>query len=151
MKRTRLSTHPQPHSGLGLDLYTQVSSPIRRYTDLVILRQVAARIEGLPIPYEQTELFEVISNAERTAMQNRSLEREATRYWVLEHLLREYKGKETDAVVVSCDGRSPVAEIAEVFERGTVRLKGRVRPGDRVRVRISDVRPRQGYLGLDML
>ena len=33
-------TQPAPHRGLGLDVYTNVSSPIRRYLDLVVQRQI---------------------------------------------------------------------------------------------------------------
>ena len=35
-----ISTVPAKHSGLGVDLYTQATSPIRRYLDLVIQRQL---------------------------------------------------------------------------------------------------------------
>src|SRR5262249_36883366 len=41
-KRSRLSLTPGLHSGLGLTAYTQASSPIRRYADLVTQRQFTA-------------------------------------------------------------------------------------------------------------
>ena len=40
MKKSRLSLHPASHGGLGADFYTQLTSPIRRYTDLVMQRQL---------------------------------------------------------------------------------------------------------------
>ena len=38
------SLHPEYHAGVGLDFYAQLSSPIRRYADLVLQRQRRARL-----------------------------------------------------------------------------------------------------------
>lgn len=38
-QRPHLSLHPEYHAGIGLDFYAQLSSPIRRYADLVLQRQ----------------------------------------------------------------------------------------------------------------
>jgi hypothetical protein len=46
-KRSRLSLTPGLHSGLGLSAYTQASSPIRRYADLVTQRQFTAMLREL--------------------------------------------------------------------------------------------------------
>src|SRR5262249_4360704 len=43
-KRSRLAITPGLHSGLGLGAYTQASSPIRRYADLVTQRQFTATL-----------------------------------------------------------------------------------------------------------
>ncbi len=39
MKRGQLKSLPARHSGIGLDMYTQVTSPIRRYQDLIVHQQ----------------------------------------------------------------------------------------------------------------
>jgi len=44
------------HYGLNLPLYLHVTSPLRRYADLVNMRQLRAHMAGNPLPYEQTEL-----------------------------------------------------------------------------------------------
>jgi len=44
-KRSRLSLTPGTHSGLGLSAYTQASSPIRRYADLITQRQFTAKLK----------------------------------------------------------------------------------------------------------
>src|SRR5690606_2755428 len=61
-KRSRLSLDPAPHAGLGLGAYTQMSSPIRRYADLVTQRQFAAALERQPFPYDKDELLAVITS-----------------------------------------------------------------------------------------
>ncbi len=40
LAKATTSVHADRHNGLGLDLYTQATSPIRRYTDLVVHRQI---------------------------------------------------------------------------------------------------------------
>ncbi len=151
LKRTRLSTVPQGHAGLGLELYTQVSSPIRRYSDLVLARQLDAHVEGREFPYSQKELLEVLEAVERTSQQNRSLEREARRRWLLEYLAKEKAGEELDATVVSREGRFVLAEVDCILERGVLFTRGEVQVGRRVRVRVRDVQAKEGKMSLDMV
>jgi len=45
--RARLSVYPEYHAGAGLQYYAQLSSPIRRYADLVLQRQTGECARGL--------------------------------------------------------------------------------------------------------
>ncbi len=49
-RRTELSTEPRPHWGLGFTHYTTVTSPIRKYLDLALHRQLKALWRGEPVP-----------------------------------------------------------------------------------------------------
>ena len=149
MKRTRLSTYPAPHFGLGLDLYAQVSSPLRRYADLVLQRQLEAHLTGQPLPYLQTELFGILDNVDHTSAQNRSLEREAKAFWTLEYLRREFLGKAVSATIVRQEGTLTLAELDDFFVRGVVMTRDRPEIGDQLQVRIADVQPRQQRLTLE--
>ena len=151
MRRTHLSTYPAPHFGLGLDLYVQVSSPLRRYADLVILRQLSAHFANQPLPYRQEELFSILDNVDSTASQNKSLEREANKFWMLEYIARNCIGKEFDAIVVRQEGNLVLAEIDKLFERGVVYTRDHVKFGERIRVRIKDSSPKNGRLAMEML
>lgn len=151
LKRTRLSTIPQPHCGLGLELYTQISSPIRRYADLVLARQLDAHVEGRPFPYSQVELLGVLEAVERTSQQNRALEREARRRWLLEYVSRYRAGEDIEGTVVTRDGRFTLMELDGVLERGVLFTRGAVQLGQRVRARVRDVQPKEGKLALDMV
>jgi exoribonuclease-2 len=149
IKRTRLSTHPQAHTGLGLDLYTQVSSPIRRYADLVIQRQLAAHVEGEPFPYSQEELFEVVGNVDRTSYQNRQLEREENRHWLLEYAKRNLMDEPHTATVTQINGRVIFAELTAIGERGLLHTRTPVKVGDQLDVRIKDIRPQKSEFVLE--
>jgi len=149
MKRTRLSTYPDLHFGLGVDLYTQISSPLRRYADMVIQRQIASHLAGEPIPYTQQELFAVLDNVEAIAGRNRSLEREARKYWMLEYLRRNYLGTVMGATVVRLDGNLVLVELDEFFERGVLMTRDRPYIGDAVQVRITEIKPALGRMVLE--
>ena len=151
MRRTHLSTYPAPHFGLGLDLYVQVSSPLRRYADLVILRQLSAHFANQPLPYKQEELFSILDNVDSTSSQNKSLEREANKFWMLEYIARNCIGHEFDAIVVRQEGNLVLAEIDRLFERGVVYTRDHVKFGERIRVRIKDSSPKNGRLAMEML
>jgi len=87
IQRPRFSLYPEYHAGIGLDYYTQVSSPIRRYMDLVLQRQLLAALSnGSSPPYEAEELLAVLATAENAEAEGKELERRARRYWTLRYL-----------------------------------------------------------------
>jgi len=151
MKRTQLSTYPQSHFSLGLDLYTQVSSPLRRYADLVLHRQLAAHFSGGKLPYTQEELFVVLDHVDKTAMQNRMREREANKYWMLEYLKRNWLEKEIGATIVRVDGALVLAEIDRFCERGVVMTREKFKIGDRIIARIHEVNPQIKRLSMKVV
>nr|WP_274387469.1 RNB domain-containing ribonuclease [Salsipaludibacter albus] len=54
--RAGTSAEPSGHEGLAAAAYTQFTSPIRRYTDLVVHRQVRAALADEPAPYDRDRL-----------------------------------------------------------------------------------------------
>src|SRR5207244_5524102 len=98
-KRSRLSLTPGLHSGLGLSAYTQASSPIRRYADLVTQRQFTAMLTGVPVPYGRQELLQIFATAQAAERAIRSIEDRSTNYWLLEYLAR-YKTNDILAAVL---------------------------------------------------
>jgi exoribonuclease-2 len=140
-KRSHLSLTPAPHAGLGLGAYTQISSPIRRYTDLITQRQFIASMEGRPLPYDNDELLRVMAVAEATEVEIRRLEQTSTTYWVLTYLSREKAGEPLDAIVL--DHRGTV-ELVEYLVRGRCPATEEWSPGDRVRVEMAAIHPDRG-------
>jgi exoribonuclease-2 len=152
MRPTFFSTHPQPHSGLGLDVYTQFSSPLRRYHDLVIQRQTVAFMHGTPLPYTQEQLVEVLGNAEQVEKRNRKVERELRRFWTLEYIRRNRLKQTVRATVVDRIGNTQLAEIEDYVVRGILRTSGAPpKAGTQLDVRITDVNPRNGTMVLQSI
>lgn len=50
------------HYGLNLSAYCHLTSPIRRYADLVNQRQLKAHLNHAPLPYSQEDISEIASN-----------------------------------------------------------------------------------------
>jgi exoribonuclease-2 len=46
LRPTKITTIAEPHKFLGIDAYIQISSPIRRYLDLVLQRQLISCLDG---------------------------------------------------------------------------------------------------------
>jgi exoribonuclease-2 len=146
-KRSRLSLTVGAHSGLGLTAYTQASSPIRRYADLVTQRQFTAILAGRPAPHGKEELLNIIAAAETAEVGIRQLEERSTQYWLLQYLAREKKNQPLSAVVL--DGKGTV-ELEDYYLRSKIAgLK--VQPGERVSVRIEAMDPVKGDLQLERI
>ena len=59
MPRSEMSMSPIRHASLGLESYVQVTSPIRRYTDLLAHFQIKAHLQGEKLPFSREELQEI--------------------------------------------------------------------------------------------
>jgi exoribonuclease-2 len=151
MKRSRLSLSPQAHAGLGLDAYTQLTSPIRRYADLVIQRQMAAHLAGQPLRYEREELLEVLVNAEIAEREMKGIERKATPFWALEHLARERRNDEFEATVTEKVAGGYLVELSDLVIRGYLPTSTSHKLGDRCRVTIDQIDPQRNVLRLKEL
>ncbi len=140
-KRSRLSLTPGAHSGLGLGAYAQMSSPIRRYADLVTQRQIVAALEGQPFPYDREELLSIITSAEATELDMRKLEQTSTMYWILTYLTREKMDEPIQALAI--DGKGTV-ELSDYLIRGKVSSRIQWQTGDEVTVEIESIDPGRG-------
>jgi exoribonuclease-2 len=81
-KPSRLITQPEPHAGLGLTLYTRATSPLRRYSDLLVHQQLRAWLRGAETMSAQ-EITERIGVAELASASIRKAERLSNRHWTL--------------------------------------------------------------------
>lgn len=144
-KRSRLSLTPGLHSGLGLTAYTQASSPIRRYADLVTQRQFTAMLRGEPIPYGREELLQILASAESAEQEIRAIEDRSTNYWLLEYLSR-YKTKDPlQAIVLDTKGN---LELKDYYLRAKLTAAAKAQPGATIDVVIESVDPARGDIRL---
>jgi exoribonuclease-2 len=88
MPRSELSITPARHASLGLDTYTQVTSPIRRYSDLLTHFQIKAHLRGEALPFSVEEMKELAMGISTTVQEATLVERQTNKYWGLEFLRR---------------------------------------------------------------
>ncbi|MEK7483033.1 MAG: ribonuclease catalytic domain-containing protein [Planctomycetota bacterium] len=81
LKPSRLSTKPEPHFALGVPCYVQISSPIRRYVDLVLQRQILHVLNTQKALYTEQELLEIYMLAEVQSKQSREVEQICKERW----------------------------------------------------------------------
>lgn len=111
LKRAQLKAVPAPHKGLGLPLYAQVTSPLRRYLDLVAHQQLRAWLRG-ERPLSQGEVLQRVGAAEAMADLVREGERRSKLHWTLVHLME--KGYEGPGVLVEKRGGQGVFLLPEL-------------------------------------
>lgn len=90
---------PAPHAGLGLDAYTNVTSPIRRFFDLVIQRQVRHFLLYGTSFYNREELEKIRLRVAPNLKDIDTVKRNRIRYWILKYL-QQQTGKETPAIIL---------------------------------------------------
>ena len=91
MPRSEMSMSAIRHASLGLDSYVQVTSPIRRYTDLLAHFQIKAHLRGEELPFSREELQEIVYSVSSSSYEATLVERQTNRYWSLEYLRRNAK------------------------------------------------------------
>ncbi len=109
MKRGQLKNLPARHSGIGLDLYTQVTSPIRRYQDLLVHQQLRAHIMGKELLTSQ-EMLQRLGAAEAVMNNMRQAERFSNQHWTMVYLaeIPQWQG---EGVIVEMEGNRSTALI----------------------------------------
>ena len=94
LKRSQLRSVQAPHAGLGLEVYSQATSPLRRYMDLVVHQQIRAYIHGQQL-LEIQQVLERIGTADAISGMVRQTERLSNKHWSLVYLLERpgWRGK----------------------------------------------------------
>ncbi len=120
LRPSEQSGMPGPHAGLGLEVYAQATSPLRRYLDLVVHQQLRAHLRGEQLLGTQ-EVLERIGATAAVAGSVRQAERLARRHWTLVYLMqhRDWQG---EGILVDKRGRLGTVLIPELDLEPRVQL-----------------------------
>lgn len=145
MPRSEMSITPARHAGLGLQTYTQVTSPIRRYTDLLTHFQIKAHLRGEQLPFSAEEMKEVMMSVTTVTQEASLVERQTHRYWALEYLRRN-SDRVWQALLLRWlreDDRLGLILLEDLGLELPMVFRRSVYLGDRMEVRVTHVDPRQ--------
>jgi len=143
-----LSLEPKWHWGLGVRAYTQVTSPLRRYADLVAQRQLTALLEDEPPPYSAEELLKVLAQSEAVERELKRTESLVTERWALEAVARldQRTGLPGQVVSEAAGGYKVMLSVSGAV--GLLTTKQKLDIGETVAVDVQKVRPRHATLRL---
>lgn len=147
MKPSQLGVTPAPHSALALDVYTQATSPLRRYHDLRIQQQIKHHLAHGTALFDAEHLQMIAANAQQSTADAKRCERESVRYWLL-RFLESRKGQPVSGQVVRhFNGRSFI-ELDDTLLVVPVNVTPPLPLGETVQVVIGHVDARRDMLSV---
>jgi exoribonuclease-2 len=150
IKRAEMSTRMNLHYGLGLKAYTQFTSPIRRYNDLVLHRQIKGWLREGKACYSEEQLQHIIALSDQAIFSANFIQRENFRYWLYKYFsqLPTPRLLEAEASYVT-DDRAFVTLLAYSFDVPFPMGDGPpLKQGERLWVSLDNIHPRKGQLSL---
>jgi exoribonuclease II len=135
-KPTRLSTEAEPHIGLGLPLYTRATSPLRRYSDLLVHQQLRAWLDGRALLTAQ-QIMERSSEADTATIAIRRCERFSNLHWKI-LFLQAHPDWRGEGVVVGLEERKATVLVPELALETRVRLREGMELNQVLRLAVSE-------------
>ena len=139
-----LSVAARPHVGVGSQAYATISSPLRRYCDLVNEAQILAFLRTAEPLYAKPELSRLVSQLSARLDAVSQVQRFRPRYWKLLYL-RQRGDKVWHEAVITDETDTTVflsLPLTQIILRGKRSLFGdRTEPGRRCLVRVGKINP----------
>jgi ribonuclease R len=122
LKQARYAAEPLGHFALAADQYTHFTSPIRRYPDLIVHRNLKWVLESLAAakgPYRTVELEEIAAESSEAERRADGAERELMD-WKTAQFMESHLGEEYDALIITVLKFGFFVELFDIFVEGLV-------------------------------
>ncbi|HEY9889007.1 MAG TPA: ribonuclease R family protein [Candidatus Obscuribacterales bacterium] len=152
MPRSEMGITPARHATLGLEGYSQVTSPIRRYTDLLAHFQIKAHLRGDPLPFSSDEITELTQGASSGAYEAVLVERQTKRYWALEYLRRQGSDCVWSVIVLRWlreGDRLALVMFEDLGLELPMRFERNAELGEQLSIKITYANPRQDIIRME--
>ena len=87
MRKRSVGITPAPHAGLGVSFYSQVTSPLRRYGDLISHEQLRAFLNGRQL-IAKDDMLERVAAGDAASIAAKKASRLSETHWKLVYLLQ---------------------------------------------------------------
>lgn len=148
MTKGLLGLYASRHAGLGLDAYAQVTSPIRRYSDLLAHWQIKAFLRNEPLPFTAEMLTAILQAIDPAIWDANQVEKQSVRYWSLEYLRRN-KDEVWEALMLDWLRENEKLALVLIEDLGLklpMRINRQIQVGDNLRIKTSEVDPRKDII-----
>lgn len=137
MKRRSVGVVPAPHAAIGVAMYSQVTSPLRRYGDLIAHEQLRAYLDKRPL-IDKDEMLLRISAGDAASVAGRKASRMSEMHWKLVYLLqnKEWTG---EAVCVDIIMNQVKIYIPSLDLQSLIILSHRIHFNDVIKVRAANI------------
>jgi exoribonuclease-2 len=146
-----LQTRVAAHSCLGVSAYTNMTSPLRRYMDLVAQRQIISVVSGEAPVYGEDQLKAMLMELEPAVKRANLIKNRRHRYWMLKYFKR-MQGQAVQALVLEKHARSYRVVLTDaMFECNLSFLPSvQLQPGEYIQVRIDRSNPRDDVFKISL-
>ncbi len=150
LSRVFIGFEPEPHTGLGLDVYVTLTSPLRKYVDLATQRQLRSLL-GLETLYSDEEIRFIIQAVEQPMSYITVLQRERLRYWILRYLER-HVGQKQEALVLEKRRHRYVILLTKYMIECSLPLNcgANLKSEDTILVKLDRVNAKSDTIGLSL-
>jgi len=150
LARSQVGTSPSRHFSLGLAAYVQATSPIRRYCDLVVQRQLLAPWQG-DAALDEATMGALIQELESPLRQGLQIAREDQRHWLQVWVEQEGTRQWPGLFLrwLRADHQLALVWIEEIAQSLPCHCTERREPGDALVVRVVEVDSLRDVLRLE--
>ncbi|ADV62888.1 VacB and RNase II family 3'-5' exoribonuclease [Isosphaera pallida ATCC 43644] len=122
LKQATYTPESEGHYALASREYCHFTSPIRRYPDLLVHRQLTALIEGRRPMDDQGQLEALADHCNKTERRAEAAERDLIRLKML-NLLSDHVGREYHAIVTGVEDFALFCQLVELPAEGKIPLE----------------------------
>ena len=135
--RSKLSVKPSLHAGLGLNEYLRVTSPMRRYMDLLVQQQLVRFISNLTLLNESEIKERIKVNNSSSSKINKAIRQSDEHFRCL--YFKQNRNWKGDGVVVEKSGNKVLLMIPELAMITQIKPKTEVELEDKVKLKVSSI------------
>ena len=137
MRKRSVGITPAPHAGLGVSFYSQVTSPLRRYGDLISHEQLRAFIDGRRL-IQKDDMLERVAAGDAASVAAKKASRQSDTHWKLVYLLQN-PDSVFEAFCIDRRGNDALFLIPSLDMQATLHNCDGVSLNDRAELKVSRI------------
>ena len=136
-KRSKITVKPSEHSGLGLSAYLRVTSPMRRYLDLLVQQQLVRFLNKLPT-LDDKAIKERIKTINSSMPKVSKASRQSIEHFKCLYL-KQNNDWEGEGVIVEVNGEKALINIPSLAMMTQIKFKSKINTEDKVKLKVGSI------------